>query len=48
MSDDYYRTHPRGADGRDTLSRVRAYLSSRPLESWLFFFAGLAAGSFLG
>ncbi|WP_448190442.1 hypothetical protein [Azospirillum sp. sgz301742] len=51
MSEDFYRsrTHRRPTyDTRDTLARVRAYLSSRPTESWLFFFAGIIAGALLG
>ncbi|WP_199229364.1 hypothetical protein [Azospirillum sp. TSO22-1] len=49
MSDttDRYRTHRR-PDWSDTLARVRAYLRSRPTESWLFFFAGIVAGAILG
>ncbi|HYH37597.1 MAG TPA: hypothetical protein VD860_05205 [Azospirillum sp.] len=49
MSDysDRYRSHRR-PDTSDTLARVRAYLRSRPTESWLFFFAGIVAGAILG
>ncbi len=46
MSHDAY-TRSRG-DSRDTVSRLRAYLLSRPSESWLFFFAGIVAGALLG
>ena len=51
MSHDTYRsrTYRRPAhDSADTLARVRAYLRSRPTESWLFFFAGIVAGAILG
>ena len=51
MSDDFYRsrTHRRPThDASDTMARVRAYLRSRPTESWLFFFAGIVAGALLG
>ena len=53
MSDDTYRyrhrpNHRPGSSTSDTLARVRAYLRSRPTESWLFFFAGIAAGAILG
>ena len=43
-----YRSHRRRPDTSDTLARVRAYLRSRPTESWLFFFAGIVAGAILG
>ncbi|WP_199231571.1 hypothetical protein [Azospirillum sp. TSO35-2] len=33
---------------RPLAGRVRAYLSTRPAESWLFFFAGILAGAILG
>lgn len=33
---------------RPTLRRVRNYLATRPVESWLFFFAGIVAGAILG
>lgn len=55
MSDDFYRTHryrhrtdAGRSDTSDTMARVRAYLRSRPTESWLFFFAGIVAGAILG
>lgn len=48
MSDDFYRTHRSTRSGSDTIRRVRAYLASRPSESWLFFFAGVVAGALLG
>jgi len=34
--------------GMGTGRRIRAYLSTRPAESWLFFFAGILAGAILG
>jgi len=42
--DALYRRHRRG-DWDDTFRRVRAYLSSRPNECWLFFVAGLLIGA---
>ena len=51
MSHDAYRsrTYRRPAhDTSDTMARVRAYLRSRPTESWLFFAAGVLAGAILG
>ena len=47
MSDDFYRTH-RSRDKADTMARLRAYLHSRPRESWLFFIAGALVGAILG
>lgn len=49
MSDDFYRSHRRAApDTTDTVARLRAWLLSRPSESWLFFFVGIVAGALLG
>ncbi|HYG90913.1 MAG TPA: hypothetical protein VD978_32175 [Azospirillum sp.] len=54
MSNDFYHTHRYRSrtgsrhDASDTMARVRAYLRSRPTESWLFFFAGIVAGALLG
>lgn len=46
MSDDTYSRYR--TDNRDTVQRLRAWLMSRPSESWLFFFAGIIAGALLG
>lgn len=49
MSDDSYRHRTTAAPrARDTLGRVRAYLASRPSESWLFFLAGAVIGAIIG
>ena len=52
MSHETYRSRtyrrPAAADRSDTMDRVRAYLRSRPTESWLFFAAGILAGVILG
>lgn len=50
MSYDRYDAFRRRYDreARPFLARARGYLASRPLESWLFFAAGLFAGAILG
>ena len=49
MSDDTYRYRYTSRTRQcDTMARVRAYLRSRPTESWLFFFAGIITGAILG
>jgi hypothetical protein len=48
MSDEFYRSHRPAPDATDTVARLRAWLLSRPSESWLFFFAGIVAGALLG
>ncbi|MGQ9368094.1 hypothetical protein [Azospirillum sp. ST 5-10] len=49
MTDDSYtRYHRTTRTGSATIRRVRAYLMSRPSESWMFFFAGVVAGALLG
>lgn len=37
-----------GVGNRPTARRVRHFLSTRPAESWLFFFAGIVLGAILG
>ncbi|CAO3416456.1 hypothetical protein [Azospirillum doebereinerae] len=45
---DFRRRYGTGTGNRPLYRRARAYLSTRPTESWLFFFAGILAGAILG
>lgn len=48
-SSDFHRRYSRYAhEARPLAERVRAYLNSRPTETWLFFLAGALVGSILG
>ncbi|WP_448206387.1 hypothetical protein [Azospirillum sp. sgz302134] len=43
----HYR-HRYDREARPVVERVRAYLSTRPTESWVFFAAGLLVATILG
>lgn len=43
----HYR-HRYEREARPVVERARAYLSTRPTESWLFFAAGFLAATILG
>lgn len=46
MHDDTFRYSPQRH--RDAVYRLRDWLSRRPVESWLFFVAGIVLGSVVG
>ena len=48
-ANDFRRQYDRyGREARPFVERARRYLSTRPTESWLFFFAGILTAGILG
>lgn len=47
MNTNAYRPHATAPGWSGTTSRLRAYLATRPKESWLFFLAGALVGAIL-
>lgn len=47
MNTDAYRSRHTTPGWSATAARLRAYLATRPRESWLFFLAGALAGAIL-
>ncbi len=48
MNTNAYRPYATAPGWSGTAARLRAYLVTRPKESWLFFLAGALVGAILG